>query len=216
MVLYAKRCRILPHRFVNHGSIFRVFGILAFLRSFFHRIHNESTTAVEHASEVRVHFAMVRRVHQGCLLAAYFYDGFCPSLLGFMKPFSRGTAPSLIACSQLLVLTLMILQKRPLIPNSHADHCSRNRHSGLDHWHEPQTTCEALNEWVTTRCLEFREIKMAQFAKYIGASPKVTSIGGPLYETSLSGWISKYMHVHFWDLSAHWRHQTKQHQTPVL
>ena len=51
-------------------------GFLAFLQSFLHKIYNESSTDVEHAGQVRGHFALARECVKEVLPAACSSRGF--------------------------------------------------------------------------------------------------------------------------------------------
>ena len=54
---------------VNHGWMFRLLakaGLPPFLQSFLSKIYVDSTTSLEHAGQVRGHFAMTRSVRPGC------------------------------------------------------------------------------------------------------------------------------------------------------
>ena len=61
----------------NHSRIFRVTqraGLASILQTFLRRIFNEGTSAVEHASQVRGHFALAGGVWPGCLASAFFFS----------------------------------------------------------------------------------------------------------------------------------------------
>ena len=60
----------------NHSRIFRVTqraGLASILQTLLRRIFNEGTSAVEHASQVRGHFALAGGVWPGCLASAFFF-----------------------------------------------------------------------------------------------------------------------------------------------
>ena len=155
---------------VNHTWIFKVLakaGLPVFIREFLYMIYSNSVTDVEFASKTRGQFVMARGVRQGCPASGcLFVMAFDPTLPDFLQP-----AP----CAYADDFAVAALSFRTLMPALSPAFETVDSVAGLNLNHRQccwvqygSDSCQDLLDWFSAHCEEFREMKIAKHAKYVG------------------------------------------------
>ena len=169
---------------MNHTWIFNVLakaGLPVFIREFLYMIYSNSVTDVEFASKTRGQFVMARSVRQGCRASGclfvmafdpifrWLHDSVIPkdpTLPDFLQPGPFAYADD-FAVAALSFRTLMpALSPAFETVDGVAGHNLNHRQCcwvqyGID-------SCQDLVDWISAHCEEFREMKIAKRAKYVG------------------------------------------------
>ena len=152
-----------------------------FIRRFLRDIYSESVTDVEFAGKIKRQFLMARGVRQGCPASGFLFVKAFDNIFRWLQNSVILRVPCLPDCLQPAPcayaddFAVAAMSFRTLMPTTSPAFKTVDHITGMNLNHRKccwvqygNDTCNQLLVWVAANCEEFREMKIAKFAKHVG------------------------------------------------